>query len=117
MNIIKFYSDLGDNFDKVVNRLGTKEFVEDFIVEFVKDDTFSNLCNSYNNKDIDNSFLASHTLKGIASNLGLSNLYKVASTLTEALRKKTFDNSINLFNEVVFEYNKIIDTYKKNGGK
>lgn len=113
MNVEKFYQEINGDLNKTISRLGSKEFVEQFVLEFMDDKTFDNLCISYNNNDVENSFLYVHTLKGICANLGLSGLYHASSLLTEVLRKKTFDDSKELYDEVISEYNKIKIASKK----
>lgn len=52
--------------NKTISRLGSKEFFEQFVIEFMDDKTFDNLCISYNN-NVEILFLF-YSLKGICVN-------------------------------------------------
>lgn len=74
--------------NKTISRLGSKEFFEQFVIEFIDDKTFDNLCISYNN-NVEILFIF-YSLKGICANLEFSDLYNALSLLTDALRKRMF---------------------------
>ena len=65
--------------------------------------------------DYSQAFTASHTLKGIALNLGLDVLGRVSSDLTEALRAGENDKAKVLFPPVVAEYAKVDKALKELG--
>ncbi|MDD6903197.1 MAG: Hpt domain-containing protein, partial [Eubacteriales bacterium] len=54
--------------------------------------------------DEEAAFRAAHTLKGVAKNLGFSDLGESASVLTEVLRNRTFDGASPLFEKVKSDY-------------
>ena len=108
MNSEEFYKAINGDYLNTLNRLGNEQIVSHFIKEFKND----NLRTSYENHNIENAFLAVHTLKGICANLGFTELEKKASTLTEILRKRTFENSEEAYKEVVITYNKIFEFLK-----
>ena len=95
MNSEEFYKAINGDYLNTLNRLGNEQIVSHFIKEFKNDQTFNNLRTSYENHNIENAFLAVHTLKGICANLGFTELEKKASTLTEILRKRTFENFVH----------------------
>lgn len=113
MNSEEFYKAINGDYLNTLNKLGNEQIVSHFIKEFKNDQTFNNLRTSYENHNIENAFLAVHTLKGICANLGFTELEKKASTLTEILRKRTFENSEEAYKEVVITYNKIFEFLKQ----
>ena len=85
-DIRAIYERIGADFDDVASRLGSPALVERFAGKFVQDESFSQLEDALAAHDAKAAFRAAHTLKGVALNLGLSNLAAPAVELTEALR-------------------------------
>lgn len=88
MNINEVYDMLGGDFREVCARLGDERMVEKFLRKFPEDPSYRNLTDARVAGDVDGAFLAAHTLKGIASTLGLAKLCSAASELTEELRPR-----------------------------
>ncbi len=88
MNINEVYDILGGNFREVSARLGSERIVDKFLRRFPEDPSYRNLTDARAAGDVGGAFLAAHTLKGIASTLGLADLYSAASVLTEELRPR-----------------------------
>lgn len=88
MNINEVYDMLGGEFREVCARLGGERMVEKFLRRFPEDPSYRNLTDARVAGDVDGAFLAAHTLKGIASTLGLAKLCSAASELTEELRPR-----------------------------
>ena len=55
-------------------------------------------------QNVKEAFRAAHTLKGVCQNLGFSNLYAPAVTLTETLRAGQLDGTAEQFAEVEKQY-------------
>ena len=83
MNINEVYDILGGNFREVSARLGGERMADRFLRKFPEDPSYRNLTDARTAGDVDGAFLAAHTLKGIASTLGLTELYSAASELAE----------------------------------
>lgn len=88
MNINEVYDILGGNFREVSARLGGERMADRFLRKFPEDPSYRNLTDARAAGDVDGAFLAAHTLKGIASTLGLTELYSAASELAEELRPR-----------------------------
>lgn len=86
MTLEECYNKIGANYRDLVQRLGSQDFAELFAKKFIEDDSFANLESALNEKNAEKAFRAVHTLKGVAQNLSLENLYRVSFTLTESLR-------------------------------
>ena len=91
MSIQEFYKTIGSDYYEVEKRLGSGKMVSYF----------------------EGAFRASHTLKGICSNLGFGRLYEVSAALTEALRGRSMEGSDALFEEVVREYDLLIGALRE----
>lgn len=85
MNLEKLYQEMGGDMADAVRRLGSIAAVERFLRMFAGDDTFAMLQAAMSAGDARRAFRAAHTLKGLAANLGLVQLWQAASALTEAL--------------------------------
>jgi len=86
MTIQECYALMGADFDGVMSRLAKASTVARFTLMFPQDDTYNALRTAYANGDIHAAFMAAHSLKGMAVNLGFSDLYHAASAVTEEFR-------------------------------
>lgn len=57
-----------------------------FLVKFLEDDTYNKLVASIEADDHEQSLRCVHTLKGLASNLGLAELSEIASEMTDRFK-------------------------------
>ena len=74
MTLKEFYAAVGGDYDATLNRIPKESMVLRFLTEAVKA------------QDWETAFRASHTLKGVAQNLGFDGLYRAAFALTEEMR-------------------------------
>lgn len=86
MNIKEFFNEVGGNYESVISRLPSENMIKKFVCKFVDDSSYEALEKARKNNNIEAAFLAAHTLKGTAANLGLDMLAEEASNLTEKLR-------------------------------
>lgn len=108
MTIREVYVYVGGNYDETVKRLGSEEIVNRFAERFLSDGSFRSLEKAFEAGDEEAAFRAAHTLKGVAKNLGFSDLGESASVLTEVLRNRTFDGAPPLFEKVKSDYDRLI---------
>ncbi len=113
MTLKQLYNSIGGDYDDVVKRLLSEELVSRFVVKFASDDSFSLLCEGMRNRNAEQAFRGSHTLKGVAQNLGFAALGKSAAELTEALRGRTFVGSDELFEKVKADYENVISAIEE----
>lgn len=91
------YQNVGADYDDVLNRLmGSEDMVARFAGRFADDPSFAQLTEALAAGDAQAAFRAAHTLKGVAQNLGLVNLYEPASALTESLRGGSLEGADEL---------------------
>lgn len=108
------YEKIGADYNDVVRRLTSEALVVRFAGKFLQDNSFENLRAALANNDVNGAFLASHTLKGIAQNMGFSNLFEPTNTLTEFLRPipDSAEGSEAMFAAVEAEYNKTAEAIR-----
>lgn len=104
MNLEKLYQEMGGDMADAVRRLGSIAAVERFLRMFAGDDTFAMLQAAMSAGDNQRAFRAAHTLKGLAANLGLVQLWQTASALTEALRDSNMQSASALYPETAAAY-------------
>ena len=103
----RFRRDLGnveEAYNEVFRRLYNEAMIRKFVLLFPKDDSFHNLEAALKEQNVKEAFRAAHTLKGVCQNLGFSNLYAPAVTLTETLRAGQLDGTEEQFAEVEKQY-------------
>ncbi|MDD2971085.1 MAG: Hpt domain-containing protein [Lachnospiraceae bacterium] len=72
--------------------LNDEEFYMECLQDFMQDGNMQVLETALRAKDYSAAFDASHTLKGVAGNLGLLPLLNVIVEIVEPLRRKEYDN-------------------------
>jgi histidine phosphotransfer protein HptB len=98
------YEKIGADYDDVLRRLSSEALVERFAGKFLQDQSFSQLEAGLAAGDAQAAFMAAHTLKGICSNLGLTNLYEPVYAITESLRGGSLDGADELLVPVREQY-------------
>lgn len=86
--------------------LGDEELYFFCLNEFIKDKGFQNLGKFIEEKKVEEAFGESHTLKGVAGNLGVTPMYKLLTFIVEKLRKESFDGTLEEYKKLMVEYEK-----------
>lgn len=86
MTLQEFYARIGGNYEDTLRRLPSEALVRKFVLKYPGDPSFEQLKAALAAQDWETAFRASHTLKGVAQNLGMDHLYKVSSALCEGVR-------------------------------
>ena len=109
MTIPEFYHHVGGNYDDAISRLQSDAFLGKFLRMLPKDGSMALLTSSMESGNTAEAFRAVHTLKGVALNLGLSDLATACSTMTEALRgcDALPEGSGALYDAVAREYTRV----------
>lgn len=103
-------SQTGINYEEGVHRFNDKtELYERFLIRFPLDQSYPQLAAAMEEKDIEKSFQAAHTLKGVTGNLSIHVLYDATSPLVEELREGHFEKAAELFESVKELYTKVVD--------
>ena len=93
MNLKECYQAFGGDYEDTMKRMGMERLLQKFMLKFLDDKSFEELCSSMEQKKYEEAFRAAHTLKGLCLNLGFKTLAESSSSLTEALRPQQFEES------------------------
>lgn len=113
MNVKEAYESIGADYQDVLRRLMNDALVERFAGKFLEDDSFANLKAAMAAGDAKAAFMASHTLKGVSQNLGLTNLYKPAHEICEELRGGEMGRAPEMFGAVEEQYERTVAAFRK----
>ena len=86
MTLARFYESLGGSLPAVLARIPSEAMVRKFARMYAGDTSCDELVRAVERSDWAAAFLAAHTLKGVAQNLGFAQLARDADALTEHLR-------------------------------
>ncbi len=114
MNVQELFTQLHGSYTDAKSRLMSDRLIEKFVVKFLDDPTYQQLLDSITSGDKEQAFRAVHTLKGVAANLGFTELQQNASALTEQIRDKTSDPDESLVEAVKNSYELVVNTIKSN---
>ncbi len=104
MTLKECYDAFQGDYDGTVSRLLTEERIQKYLGEFLQDTDFDLLEEGMKEHDDEKAFMAAHTLKGVALNLGMSALADSSSALTEALRHGRRPEADELFEKCRADY-------------
>lgn len=71
MTLQEFYARVGGDYNATLSRLPSEALVKKFILKYPGDPSFAQLKDALAAQDWELAFRASHTLKGVAQNLGM----------------------------------------------
>lgn len=114
MNPQEVYTQLHGCYADAKSRLMTDKLIEKFLLKFLNDPTYQQLLDALATGNRQDTFRAIHTLKGVAANLGFTELQQTSSALTEQLRDGNSDPDEQLLNAVKASYALVINTIKSN---
>lgn len=117
MTLKECYQELKGDYDEANERFMTESIMERFVLKFPKDGSMAELKAAVEAGDIEGSFKAAHTLKGLAANMAFSNLMLSAAELTEQLRSCSVPADKELLAKVEEAYDLVIATIRKYEGK
>lgn len=104
MTLEACYEALGGNYKDVVGRLHSERLVQKFVLKFLDDASYDNLCRALEEGAQEEAFRAAHTIKGMCQNLSFTKLEVSSSALTEALRAGDMDTAKTLIGSVQEDY-------------
>lgn len=112
------YDAFGGSYELVKVRISKDEIIKKFVIKFLSEPSFDNLCRALEDENYVEAFRAAHSLKGISANLAFQRLENSVSVLTELLRdsdKKTVDKEQckKHMEYVIKDYNDVIEAVRK----
>jgi HPt (histidine-containing phosphotransfer) domain-containing protein len=89
--------------------LNDEELFNECLIMFIDDENLTELKEHINDEDQQVPFVITHTLKGVAGNLGLTPLYESLVTLCESLRNNEYDPKSGYFEQVQSDIEKFLE--------
>lgn len=100
-DLLESLRDAGNDVDGAIARfMGNEAMYIKFLGKLPQDDSFDKLTAALEQQDIEEGFAASHTLKGVLGNLGLTTLARLNTPIVETLRagKMPAQEDVDTFN-------------------
>lgn len=116
MSLEELYKELGANYQEAKTRLMNDVLITKFLRKFATDYKIDALIAAAEAGDAHGIFEACHSLKGVAGNLALTNLYDLASALTEKTRGLSEGSKVEVKDEVLTlskEFQRTVDLIKQ----
>lgn len=83
------FEDYGGDYTGTMSRfLGNENLYYKILPKLFQDDNLQKLGEALNAGNLDDAFMAAHTLKGVSANLGLIPLYDAVCAIVEPLRRQ-----------------------------
>lgn len=109
MKLDELYQNIGGDLKTVLQRIPSEAMIGKFVRKYANDPTYNQLAAAVEAENWKDAFLAAHTLKGVAQNLGFDRLQKSASALTEAVRGAVPLTDKKLFDEVCKDQKEVME--------
>lgn len=112
------YDAFGGDYESVKKRISNDEIIKKFVIKFLSEPSYDNLCQALEDEDYEAAFRAVHSLKGVSANLGFQRLCSSSSLLTECLRgkdKPQIDQTQckELFESMSEDYRAVVESIKR----
>lgn len=118
MTLKECYEDFGGDYESVKVRISNEEIIKKFVIRFLTEPSYDNLCQALEDEAYEDAFRAAHSIKGICANLGFPKLGSSSSLLTEFLRGKDKEQIDQVQCKMLFEsmsedYRTVIESIKR----
>lgn len=87
MELREVFAAAGGNYEDAKSRISSDAVLKKFLIKFLSDTSFCSLEKAVGEGSFQDAFCAVHSLKGVASNLGLKNLELSSTELSSYLRE------------------------------
>lgn len=105
---------IDENYENVSSRMmGNQKLVEKFVRKFLEDPTYKQIKESVEKMDYDEILRATHTMKGIASNLEFTQLQQKSAKAVDMIRAGEKETVLPVIDEIEKEYQKVVDAIQK----
>ena len=101
------------HYDATIRRIPKESMVLRFVKKYADDKTYAQLTEAVGKQDWETAFRASHTLKGVAQNLGFDGLYRAAFALTEEMRGGAPLKNAALYDAVAKQQQIVLDAVRQ----
>lgn len=115
MTLKECYDAMGADYSEVECRLRTEERIRKFLCKVPEDKSYELLCDSLEQRNMDEAFRAVHTIKGVCQNLALTKLGHSAAVLSDRLRdnREYAEDVEELFAQVQKDYAKMVECIRE----
>lgn len=113
MTVKEFYDASGGGYGEMFAKFASDEMIKRFLTIFKRDKSYDLLVEKLDGGDVDGSFQAAHTLKGVVLNLNLQGLKDPVCNIVEALRAGNLSAARKLFPAVKVAYGVTVDALNK----
>lgn len=117
MTVQEVYNYLDENYIEIYERIGNEAWISKYLKKFLDDGCKAQMNKAILDKSWEDAFKAVHSIKGLALNLGLQKLSKVASTLCEELRDGTPKSGETEISQMALavnaEYDRVVEVLKQ----
>ena len=105
MNLQEAIKELNINYDEALTRFGGSEAIyQKFLKRFLDDNTYYELEQAWENQNYEEIEKKAHTLKGVAGNLNLENLFSISNDLVQKIRNHQYENLDENYQQIKEEY-------------
>lgn len=112
MTLKECYAAMEGDYEDVLSRLRSERLVQKFLLKFLDDGSYDQLCQTMEVRDYSEAFRAAHTLKGVCQNLSFTKLGASSSDITEALRSGNAEEAGSLIGRVQEDYEKTAEAIR-----
>ena len=106
-------AEYGINYESGIQRfMGKDEMFERFLLKFLADPSYENLRAAVESGDCQEAFAQAHTLKGVAANLAMDDLYQTVFEATEAFRAGNFEAGKAQLSQITEKYERLVGFLK-----
>lgn len=114
MELREFYTNIGADYDKILQRLRNEALIKKYLKKLPEDKNYLQLKDAIEAGDYETAFAAAHTIKGMCLNLELTTLVHSSSILTQTLREKKPDDVISeIYREFERDYDNVMKGIKE----
>lgn len=104
----------GIDVDGMLDRcMGNESLLERLLKKFPADRSYFCLVEALQNGDESAAVDASHTLKGVAGNLSIKELYEIVDSQVQALRRHDMNSALAMMTDITSKYNNAVDAIQK----
>ncbi len=112
MQVEELYNKIGGDYEEIKGRLMNEAVIQKFLLKFPDEPSYDRLLEAVESRDIESSFNAAHTLKGVAANLSFKKLYTALSLLNEQLRPRKENADEALLAQVKACYEEVVEAIR-----
>ena len=114
LNTILVLREAGVDTDGALRRFNNNSALyERFLNKFPADPTFNEVTAAFDREDKDAALTATHTFKGLTSNLGLDPLYVISTRMVDLIRSGDFAGAAGYYPELKAGYDEICGILEK----